>query len=297
MFKSGFIAIIGRPNAGKSTLINRFVGEKVSIVTWRPQTTRNKILGIINGDDYQAVFIDTPGIHNASNKLSEYMLKSIYNSLQDVDAIVYLIDGSKYITDQDKEFLEKYSVKTPLIIALNKVDDVVKERYVETLNRLNEFNNVKSIYSISARRGDNCEELKAELISLLPEGQIMYPNDIYTDRTLRFMVAEIVREKALMLLDEEIPYGISVVVNKFEQRHNKDLIDIDADIICERTQHKSIIIGRQGSKIKVIGEKARLDIERLIDSKVFLNLFVKVEDNWRDKPRLLEDLGYDKKTL
>lgn len=297
MFRSGFVAIVGRPNAGKSTLINRLVEEKVSIVTWRPQTTRNKILGILNGEDYQAVFIDTPGIHNAQNKLSEYMLKSVYNSLIDVDAIIYIIDGTSYISDIDRDFLEKYSSKVPLIIALNKLDEAVRENYIETLSRLNEFKNVKSIYSISARRGDNVENMKKELISLLPEGQQMYPSDIYTDRTLRFMVSEIIREKALLFLDQEIPYGIGVVVNRYEKREGKDLIDIEADIVCERMQHKAIIIGNQGSMIKKIGEKARADIENLAESQVFLKLFVKIENNWRDNQRVMEDLGYDRKNL
>lgn len=298
MFKSGFIAIVGRPNSGKSTLINRLIEEKVSIVSWRPQTTRNKIIGIISGENYQAVFVDTPGIHLAKNKLSEYMLKSVYNSLVEVDAIVYMIDGTKYINEIDKDFLSKYSGKVPLIIALNKVDEAPKEHFVDTLKLLNEYKNVKSVYSISAKRGENVEEMKQELIALLPEGELMYPTDMYTDKTLRFMVSEIIREKALMFLEQEIPYGIGIVVERYERRlKGKDITDIDADIICEKPQHKSIVIGKDGAMLRKIGEAARLDIEKLIDCKVFLKLFVKVENNWRDDNRVLEDIGYDKNNI
>lgn len=295
--KSGFITIIGRPNAGKSTLTNRLVEEKVSIVTWKPQTTRDKILGIINGDGYQAVLIDTPGIHSAKNRLSDYMMKNIYNSLVDIDAVIYVIDGSKYINDLDEKFIKQYSAKVPLIVALNKVDASDREKYVKLLDRLNKFKTVHAIYSISARRGDNVKELKNEIIDLLPEGDPYFPEDMYTDKTLRFMVSEIVREKALINLNQEIPYGVGIVINKFQNREGRDLVDIDADLICERQQHKSIILGKQGSMIKKIGASAREDIEKLIGSKVFLKLYVKVEKNWRDNNRVLQDIGYDEKQI
>jgi len=295
--KSGFIAITGRPNAGKSTLINRIIGEKVSIVSWRPQTTRNRIIGIYNREDCQAVFIDTPGIHTAKNKLSDYMMKSINNSLQDVDVIIYLIDGTGYLSDTDRDFLNKYSGQVPIIIALNKVDEAKKEKYIATLDKLNGFKSVKSIYSISAKTGENVDEMINEIISLLPEGIKMYPDDIYTDRTMRFIAPEIIREKALKFLDEEIPYGIGVIINKYSEREDKDIIDIEADIVAERPQHKAIIIGKEGSMIKKIGEAARVEIEKYEGSKVFLKLFVKVENDWRDNQKLLEELGYGNDTL
>jgi GTP-binding protein Era len=296
MFRSGFIAIIGRPNAGKSTLINRLVNEKVSIVTWRPQTTRNRILGIVGNADYQAIFIDTPGIHTAKNKLSEFMMKSISNSLEGVDAIVYMIDGTSHITDVDRDFIKNYSGKAPIIIALNKLDEAKREDFVETLSRLNEFKTVKTVYPISARRGDNVEELKNELIACLPEGEKLYPEDIFTDRTMRFMVGEIVREKALMFLDEEIPYGIGVMVRKFNERQDQPVAEIQADVICEKARHKGMIIGKGGSMLKKIGEAARCDIERLIGQKVFLELYVRVEEDWRNNSRALEEIGYDKQS-
>lgn len=297
MFKSGFIAIVGRPNAGKSTLINRIVNEKVSIVTWRPQTTRNKILGIVGTDDYQAIFIDTPGIHTAKNKLSEFMLKSISNSLEGVDAIVYMIDGTSHVTDIDRDFISNYKGSAPVIIALNKLDEAKREDFVETLNRLNEFKTVKTVFPISARRGDNVDELKQELIACLPEGEKLYPEDIFTDRTMRFMVSEIVREKALMFLDEEIPYGVGVVVRSFTERQDKPVAEIQADVICEKSRHKGMVIGKGGAMLKKIGEAARRDIEKLLGMKVFLQLYVRVEEDWRNNSRALEEIGYDKQSV
>lgn len=295
-FKAGFIAIVGRPNAGKSTLVNRLVGEKVSIVSWRPQTTRNKILGIINTEDYQIIFIDTPGIHRSKNKLSDYMMRSINNSLIDADAVVYVIDGTDNISDIDRDFLDKYSHKAPLIVALNKKDEAKFEQYIGTLKKLNEFKVINAVYPISARTGESVEELKQILIALMPQGARMYPDDIYTDRPMRFLVSEIIREKALKYLNEEIPYGISVSVIEYKERED-GLVEIAADIICERPQHKGIVIGKGGAMLKKIGEAARLDIEKLLENRAFLKLFVKVEDDWRDNSRKLEDLGYGSDTL
>lgn len=292
MYKSGYIAIIGRPNAGKSTLINRIIEEKVSIVSWRPQTTRNKILGISSGEDYQAIFIDTPGIHPSKNKLSDMMTRSINSSVSEVDAVLYMIDGTANMSDIDIDYLNNYSLKAPLIVALNKVDDANISKYAATLNKLNAFSKVRSFYAISAKTGENVDKLKDELISLLPEGEKLYPEDIYTDRSLRFLVAEIIREKALFFLNQEIPYGVGVMITKFEERQDKDITEIEADLISDKQQHKAIIIGKGGAMIKKISEAARADIERLLGRQVFIKVFVKVIIDWRDNTRVLEELGY-----
>lgn len=292
MIKSGFIAIIGRPNAGKSTLINKIVGEKVSIVSFRPQTTRNRILGIINREDLQAVFIDTPGIHRAKDKLSEYMLKSVNNSLEGVDAVLYLLDGSGYMDDIDRDFFNNYSAQAPLIAAVNKSDKAGREKCVKFLSELNGFDKIRAVFVISALRGDNVGELTDELYKYLPPGDKMYPEDMYTDRTMRFIVSEIIREKAIFHLEQEIPYTLGVIIRSYSNRQDKFITDIAADIIAEREAHKPIIIGKGGSMLRKIGEQARLDIERLTGGKVFLKLYVKVLKNWRESKSALEELGY-----
>ena len=290
-FKSGFICIAGLANAGKSTLTNALVGEKVSIVSWRPQTTRNKLLGIINGDDYQMVLIDTPGIHKVRNHLGQYMMQAVENSLKDVH------DGAKGMQKEDYEFLEKNAHKAPIVVALNKEDCVTRETTFATLEKLNKIEGVKAIVPISAKKGDNLEVLKEELVSLLPEGAPMYPDDMYTESSMRFMATEIIREKALYLLDKEVPYGIGVYINKFEEREGQPIIDIDADIICEKQSHKAIVIGKGGEMLKQIATKARHDLEEMTGEKVFLTLYVRVKNEWRDDDRIMKELGYDLKAL
>ena len=292
-FKSGFICIAGLANAGKSTLTNALVGEKVSIVSWRPQTTRNKLLGIINGDDYQMVLIDTPGIHKVRNHLGQYMMQAVENSLKDVD----VIDGAKGMQKEDYEFLEKNAHKAPIVVALNKEDCVTRETTFATLEKLNKIEGLKAIVPISAKKGDNLEVLKEELVSLLPEGAPMYPDDMYTESSMRFMATEIIREKALYLLDKEVPYGIGVYINKFEEREGQPIIDIDADIICEKQSHKAIVIGKGGEMLKQIATKARHDLEEMTGEKVFLTLYVRVKNEWRDDDRIMKELGYDLKAL
>ena len=292
-FKSGFICIAGLANAGKSTLTNALVGEKVSIVSWRPQTTRNKLLGIINGDDYQMVLIDTPGIHKVRNHLGQYMMQAVENSLKDV----YVIDGAKGMQKEDYEFLEKNAHKAPIVVALNKEDCVTRETTFATLEKLNKIEGLKAIVPISAKKGDNLEVLKEELVSLLPEGAPMYPDDMYTESSMRFMATEIIREKALYLLDKEVPYGIGVYINKFEEREGQPIIDIDADIICEKQSHKAIVIGKGGEMLKQIATKARHDLEEMTGEKVFLTLYVRVKNEWRDDDRIMKELGYDLKAL
>lgn len=296
-FKSGFICIAGLANAGKSTLTNALVGEKVSIVSWRPQTTRNKLLGILNGDGFQMVFIDTPGIHKVRNHLGEYMMQAVETSMKGVDGVVYVIDAAKGMQKEDYEFIEKNAPKLPLIVALNKEDTVTRETMLFSLEKLNSLKNIKAVVPISAKKGANIEPLKKELVDILPIGAPMYPEDMFTDSSMRFMATEIIREKALYLLDKEVPYGIGVVINKFSERDGQPIYDIDADIICEKQSHKAIVIGKGGEMLKQIAIKARKDLEELIGSKVFLTLYVRVKDEWRDDDSIMRELGYDIKAL
>ncbi len=296
-FKSGFICIAGLANAGKSTLTNALVGEKVSIVSWRPQTTRNKLLGIINGEGYQMVLIDTPGIHKARNHLGEYMMQAVESGLKDVDGLVYVIDAGRGLQKEDYEFLEKNATKTPTVVALNKEDAVTRETLFASLEKLNNIADIKAVIPISAKKGDNLQSLISQLRDMLPFGAPMYPQDEYTQSSMRFMATEIIREKALYLLDKEVPYGIGVAINKFEERDGQEICDIDADIICEKQSHKAIVIGRGGEMLKKIATQARKDLEQLVGEKVFLTLYVRVKDEWRDSEYLMRELGYDLKAL
>ncbi len=284
-------------HCGKSTLTNALVGEKVSIVSWRPQTTRNKLLGILNGDDYQMVLIDTPGIHKARNRLGNYMMQAVENGLKDVDAVVYVIDAAKGMQREDYEFMEKNAAKAPLIVALNKTDAVTQQTLFETLQKLNGVVGLKAVVPISARKGENLEPLMNELKEILPYGVPMYPQDEYTESSMRFLATEIIREKALYLLDKEVPYGIGVYINKFEEREEAPICDIDADIVCEKQSHKAIVIGKGGEMLKKIATEARKDLEKMIGSKVFLTLYVRVKDEWRNDDFVLRELGYDIKQL
>ena len=296
-FKCGFICIAGLANAGKSTLTNALVGEKVSIVSWRPQTTRNKLLGIINGDGYQMILIDTPGIHEARNKLGQYMMKSVESGLKDVDGTIYVIDAAKGLAKEDYEFLQSRAKKTPTVVALNKQDAVSRETLFDRLDKLNGIEGLKAIVPISAKKGENLQPLMKELLDMLPLGAPMYPEDEYTTCSMRFMATEIIREKALYLLEKEVPYGIGVSINKFELRESGDIYDIDADIICEKQSHKAIVIGKGGETLKKIATAARKDLEHMTGEKVFLTLYVRVKSEWRDSDYLLKELGYDQKEL
>lgn len=285
------------PNAGKSTLINALVGEKVAIVSWRPQTTRNKILGVVNTDGAQVVLIDTPGIHQAKNKLGRYMMQSVASGLKDVDGVIYVLDAAKGVREEDDAFLSERAESFPVIVALNKQDAVTQETLFKALDKLHGYKAVRAIVPVSAKKGENLDVLLSEAEKLLPEGEKMYPDDMYTDRTMRFMAAENIREKALYLLDKEVPYGIGVNINKFELREDKPIYDIDADVVCEKQSHKAIVIGKGGEMLKKISTAARQDLEELTGCKVFLALYVRVKAEWRDSDYLMRELGYDVKDL
>ena len=295
MFKSGFIAVIGKPNVGKSTLINAVVGEKVAITSPKPQTTRNKILGIKNGEDYQMIFVDTPGIYNGKSELAKYLQKSTETATSGVDAIVILLDAGK-VNQVDYELISKYeNSEVPVYVVVNKIDISSYEKLYPVLAKLNEYKFVKKFITLSALRKRNIDELVSTLLEELPEGPAYYERDIFTDKNLRFMVSEIVREKALLFLQEEIPHGLAVDIITYNE--TKKSTKISAEIICESDRHKQIIIGKGGAMLKKIGTSAREEIEKLTDTAVMLELFVKVKPGWKESKHLLSELGYDIKLL
>ena len=295
MFKSGFIAVIGKPNVGKSTLINAVVGEKVAITSPKPQTTRNKILGIKNGEDYQMIFVDTPGIYNGKSELAKYLQKSTETATSGVDAIVILLDAGK-VNSVDYDLINKYEkAEVPVYVVVNKIDISSYEKLYPTLAKLNEYKFVKKFITLSALRKRNIEELVSTHLEELPEGPAYYERDIFTDKNLRFMVSEIIREKALLFLQEEIPHGLAVDIIVYKE--NKTNIKISAEIICESDRHKQIIIGKGGVMLKKIGTSAREEIEKLTDSAVMLELFVKVKPGWKENKNLLSELGYNIKDI
>lgn len=294
--KSGVVAVVGRANAGKSTLINVLVGEKVAIVSPKPQTTRDRILGILTRDDYQVVFVDTPGIYKASNLLNQRMQKSTENSVKDVDLILFVIDGHEGVKEGDLETLKKYaSLGIKTLCVFSKIDIMPKEKMYEELTKFADIDNVEVI-PVSARKGKNVKELLKEIVNLLPEGELLYSDDVISNRSERFMISEIMREKILLLCDKEIPHGVAIVINEFSRRDN-GIYDVNLDIVCEKQNHKAIIIGKQGKKIKEISSFAREGMEKFLDSKVFLTVFVKVREDWRNNPSRLRDFGYSDEDL
>lgn len=293
--KSGFVAFVGKPNVGKSSIINALVGEKVSITSPKPQTTRNKILGIVNGENFQLALVDLPGMLKPRNELGKFMARSIESGMEDVDAIVVVMDGMK-INSIDFSILEKLkNKKVPVFLAVNKLDTFTFEKVYPELEKMKVFTFVKEIVNVSAKTGKNVDILLDAIVKVLPEGEMFFDKDAITDKSERFLVGEIVREKALLFLEKEIPHGIAVDVTKFEEQKNRVLIDVD--IICEKQGHKQIIIGKKGEMLKKIATEARLEIEKLIEMHVFLNCFVKVEPNWRNDKNQLKDIGYDSKDL
>ncbi len=290
-FHSGFVAILGRPNVGKSSLMNRFVGEKVAIVSNHPQTTRNKLLGVATGEGWQIVFVDTPGLHKPRTRLGEYMMKSAADAREGVDAVLAVVDG-QHIGAGDRAVLADVAqMKCPKFLAVNKIDLVTPEKLMPQLATLNDCG-FDTIVSVSARRGDNVDELLRLLVAAMPEGPKYFPDDMVTDQPERVMCAEIIREKALHNLRDEIPHGVGVEMLQIKQL-SPTLTEIHANLYCERASHKSIIIGRQGAMLGKIGSQARADIERLLGTKVMLKLWVKVREGWRDRASDLRTLGYE----
>ena len=293
--KSGFVAICGRPNAGKSTLMNKIIGEKAAIVSNKPQTTRTKIMGVRTEDDCQIVLIDTPGIHKPHNKLGEKMEKYIYTATKDIDVLLYVVDATLYDNEYPKEKAALEGLKAsdvPVILVVNKVDKVEKNSLLPTIQKLSELYDFSGIVPLSAKMGDNVDALLGEIKNLLSEGPQFFPGDIITDQPERQIVAEFIREKALRLLNQEIPHGIAVEIEKMQRREN-GTYEILAAIYCERQSHKAIIIGKKGEKLKEIGSRARQDIERFLSSKVYLELWVKVKEDWRNKEAFMNTIGFE----
>ncbi len=290
--KSGFIGVIGRANAGKSTLVNALVGEKVSIVSPRPQTTRNAIMGILTEADRQIVFIDTPGIYKAGTLLSATMEKIAETTARDVDALLFVTDGHDGIKDRDIELAKRFaSLGLPMAIAFTKIDIMPKENIPENVKKLFEGGLDCDVFPVSARKRMNLQNLLDGLTKMLPEGEKVIDADIISDKSDSFMVAEIMREKILLGFDKEIPHGVAVVINSFK-RNERGVYEINLDIICDKANHKAILIGKQGSAIKQVSTLARRDMEKFLQGKVYLTTYVKVREDWRDKPALIRDFGY-----
>ena len=290
-FKSGFVTLIGRPNVGKSTLMNHLIGQKIAITSNKPQTTRNRIQTVLTTEEGQIVFVDTPGIHKAKNKLGEYMVNIAERSLNEVDVVLWLVEPSNFIGAGEKHIIEQLKkVKTPVILVINKIDMVKREEILAFIDTYRKEYDFAEIVPVSARTGDNTDELVKVILNYLPYGPQFYDEDTVTDQPERQIVAELIREKALHCLNEEIPHGIAVAIDQMKM--NKKVCHIDATIICERDSNKVIILGNQGSMLKKIGSTARYEIERLLDCKVNLKLWVKVQKNWRDSDYMMKNFGY-----
>ena len=294
-FRSGFVAIIGRPNVGKSTLMNHLIGQKIAITSNKPQTTRNKIQTVYTCDEGQIVFLDTPGIHKAKNKLGEYMVQVAERTLKEVDAIMWLVEPSTFVGAGERHIAEQLQkVGVPVILIINKIDTVKKEELLPAIDTYRKICDFAEIIPASALRAKNLDTVIDMIFKYLPYGPQFYDEDTITDQPERAIVAEIIREKALHALDDEIPHGIAVYIDQMKGRKGQDIIDIDATIVCERDSHKGIIIGKGGAMLKKIGSNARYEIERLLDTKVNLKLWVKVKKDWRDSDFLIKNFGYNK---
>lgn len=294
--KSGTVAVVGRANAGKSTLINVIVGEKVAIVSPKPQTTRDRILGILTTSDYQIVFEDTPGFYKSTTELNKKMQKTARKTAKDVDLVLFVLDGHDGVSDDDLKLLSSIVSDTPVIVAMSKIDIMPKDNIPENLVKIASVEGISEIIPVSARKGRNVKELISTIVKYLPTQDKLFKEDIVSDKSEKFMVAEILREKILLKLDKEIPHGVAVIVNAFEKKRN-GVYDINLDIVCEKLNHKAIIIGKQGQMLKEINAFARQDMEKFLGAKVFLTTFVKVKENWRDKGALIKEFGYTDDTL
>lgn len=295
-YKSGFVALIGRPNVGKSTLMNQLIGQKIAITSNKPQTTRNRIQTVYTSDEGQIVFLDTPGIHKAKNRLGEYMVNVAERTLKDVDVIVWLVEPTNYVGAGEQRIAETLKkVKTPVVLVINKVDTVKNEEILQFIDTYRKIYDFAEIVPVSALKGKNTDELLKVLYQYLPYGDPFYDEDTVTDQPMRQIVAEFIREKALRILEDEIPHGIAVSIDRMKERPSGDIMDIDATIICERDSHKGIIIGKQGAMLKKIGSAARYEIEDMLEMKANLKLWVKVKKEWRDSDFLIKNYGYDAK--
>ncbi len=295
-YKSGFVTLIGRPNVGKSTLMNRLIGQKIAITSDKPQTTRNRIQTVYTSDEGQIVFVDTPGIHKAKNKLGEYMVNVAERTLSEVDVILWLVEPSNFIGAGERHIMEQLQkTRTPVILVINKADTVKREEILPYIDNYRKQMDFQEIVPVSALKGDNTDTLVSCIMKYLPYGPAFYDEDTVTDQPMRQIVAELIREKALRLLEEEIPHGIAVSIEKLQYR--KDLCDIEATIVCERDSHKGIIIGKGGSMLKRIGSAARPDIEDLLEQHVNLQLWVKVKKDWRDSDFLMKNFGYNPRDI
>ena len=297
-FKSGFVTLIGRPNVGKSTLMNHLIGQKIAITSEKPQTTRNRIQTVYTDERGQIIFLDTPGIHKAKNKLGEYMVNVSENTLKEVDVILWLVEPTTFIGAGERHIAEQLSkIKTPVILVINKIDTVKsKEEILTFIAAYKDILNFAEIIPVSALKEMNIEDVKSSIFKYLPAGPQFYDEDTVTDQPMRQIAAELIREKALRMLDDEIPHGIAVVIDQMKERPN-GIIDVDATIVCERDSHKGIIIGKGGSMLKRIGTAARMEIENLMDTKVNLKLWVKVRREWRDSDMYMKNYGYNPKEI
>ena len=297
-FKSGFVAIIGRPNVGKSTLMNHLIGQKIAITSKKPQTTRNKIQTVYTCEDGQIVFLDTPGIHKAKNKLGEYMVNVAQQTLKEVDVVMWLVEPNTFVGPGDKHIAEQLEkVNVPVILVINKVDMIKKEEILKVIDAYRSLYNFAEVIPASALRGQNTDEIIQCLFKYMAYGPMFYDEDTVTDQPQRQIVAEIIREKALHALDEEIPHGIAVTIEKMHERRNEEIMDIEATIICERDSHKGIIIGKQGSMLKKIGTNARYEIEQMLECQANLKIWVKVRKDWRDSDVQMKNFGYNPKDI
>lgn len=290
--RSGYVAVIGKANAGKSTLINVLVGEKVAIVSPKPQTTRDRILGVLTREDRQIVFVDTPGIYRAHNALTDLMMRTTENSAKEVDVILFVHDGHNGIAPEDVELMKKYrALGIPMIVAYTKIDIMPAEKIPDDMKILYEAGMDADVYPVSARKGKNLRRLEDALCALLPEGDKVFEQDIVSDRSEKFMISEIMREKILLKYDKEIPHGVAIVVNTFRRRDD-GVYEINLDIVCEKKNHKAILIGKQGHALKEAASFARQDMEKFLGAKVFLTTYVKVCEDWRDREGLMREFGY-----
>lgn len=296
--KSGFATLVGRPNVGKSTLMNRLIGQKIAITSNKPQTTRNRIQTVYTGERGQIIFLDTPGLHKAKNKLGEYMVKVAERTFEEVDVILWLVEADTFIGPGDRHIAEQLgATKVPVILVVNKIDMVKKEELLPIIDQFSRLCDFAEIVPVCARSGENTDTLLDVVFQYLKEGPMFYDEDVVTDQPMRQIAAEIIREKALHSLNEEIPHGIAVTIEKMKERSMGNITDIEATIICEKDSHKGIIIGKGGAMLKKIGSTARYELEGMLERKVNLKLWVKVRKEWRDSELLLKNYGYNQKDL